>query len=325
MISKTFINRPKFAFVISIVISLAGFIAMGLLPVNMYPEITPPQVQISAVYPGASAQVVEDSVIRPIEEQVNGVEDMMYIESSASNNGSAVITVYFKVGTDGDIAQVNVQNRVALATSSLPSDVVRQGVNVEEKSSSMLLGINLFSEQESINQLFLSNYASNYLVEPLGRIKGVASAEVMGEMTYSMRVWLNPDRMTSLNVTVNEVKQALNEQNMIVAAGKFGASPTLPNQQFEYSIQAQGRLKTPEEFGDTIIRAKQSGNFVRLNDIATIELGAEDYSTKAQLNGKDTAFLVIYQLPDANATEVATLVKAEIEKLSERFPDNGIT
>jgi HAE1 family hydrophobic/amphiphilic exporter-1 len=321
MISKTFINRPKFAFVISIVISLAGFIAMGLLPVNMYPEITPPQVQISAVYPGASAQVVEDSVIRPIEEQVNGVEDMMYIESSASNNGSAVITVYFKVGTDGDIAQVNVQNRVALATSSLPSDVVRQGVNVEKKSSSMLLGINLFSEQESINQLFLSNYASNYLVEPLGRIKGVASAEVMGEMTYSMRVWLNPDRMTSLNVTVNEVKQALNEQNMIVAAGKFGASPTLPNQQFEYSIQAQGRLKTPEEFGDTIIRAKQSGNFVRLNDIATIELGAEDYSTKAQLNGKDTAFLVIYQLPDANATEVATLVKAEIEKLSERFPD----
>ncbi|MBL0710915.1 MAG: multidrug efflux RND transporter permease subunit [Colwellia sp.] len=321
MISKTFIHRPKLAFVISIVISLAGFIAMSLLPVNMYPEITPPQVQISAVYPGASAQVVEESVIRPIEEQVNGVEDMMYIDSSASNNGSAVITVYFKVGTDGDIAQVNVQNRVALATSSLPSEVTRQGVNVKKKSSAMLLGINLYSEQKGLDQLFLSNYASNYLVEPLGRIKGVASAEVMGEMTYSMRVWLNPDRMASLNVTINEVQQALNEQNMIVAAGKLGSSPTLPNQQFEYSIQAQGRLKSPKEFGQTIIRAHESGNFVRLNDIARIELGAEDYSTKARLNGKDTAFLVIYQLPDANATEVASLVKAEMAKLAERFPD----
>lgn len=321
MISKTFIHRPKFAFVISIVISLAGLIAMSLLPVNMYPEITPPQVQISAVYPGASAQVVEESVIRPIEEQVNGVEDMMYIDSSASNNGSASITVYFKVGTDGDIAQVNVQNRVALAQSSLPAEVTQQGVNVKKRSSSMLLGVNLYSEQDNIDQLFLSNYASNYLVEPLGRIKGVASAEVMGEMTYSMRVWLNPDRMASLNVTISEVQAALNEQNMIVAAGKLGASPTLPMQQFEYSIQAQGRLKSPEEFGKTIIRAQESGNFVRLSDIGKIELGAEDYSTKARLNGKDTAFLVIYQLPDANATEVASLVKEEMAKLAERFPD----
>ncbi len=321
MISKTFINRPKFAFVISIVITLAGLIAMSVLPVNMYPEITPPQVQISAVYPGASAQVVEESVIRPIEEQVNGVEDMMYIESSSSNNGSAVITVYFKVGTDGDIAQVNVQNRVALATSSLPAEVTRQGVNVKKQSSSMLLGINLFSEQEGINQLFLSNYATNYLVEPLGRIKGVALAEVMGEMTYSMRAWLNPERMSSLNITVTEVQQALQEQNMIVAAGKLGASPTLPNQQFEYSIQARGRLKSPEEFGQTIIRAQTNGNFIRLNDIAELELGAEDYSTQARLNGQETAFLVIYQLPDANATEVASLVKAEMEKLSQRFPD----
>ena len=321
MISKTFINRPKFAFVISIVITLAGIIAMGVLPINMYPEITPPQVQITAVYPGASAQVVEESVIRPIEEQINGVEDMMYIESSASNNGSALITVYFKVGTDGDIAQVNVQNRVALATSSLPAEVTRQGVNVKKQSSSMLLGVNLYSEQEGIDQLFLSNYASNYLLEPLSRIKGVALAQIMGEMTYSMRAWLNPERMTSLNVTVTEVQQALQEQNMIVAAGKFGASPTLPNQQFEYSIQAKGRLKTPEEFGQTIIRARSNGNFVRLSDIAKLELGAEDYSTQARLSGQETAFLIIYQLPDANATEVAASVKAEMKKLSQRFPD----
>ena len=321
MISKTFIERPKFAFVISIVISIAGLIAMTVLPVNMYPEITPPQVQISTVYPGASAQVVEESVIRPIEEQVNGVEGMMYIESSASNNGAAIITVYFNVGVDGDMAQVNVQNRVALATSSLPSEVTRQGVDVKKKSSTMLLGVNLYSEQEGIDQLFLSNYATNYLVEPLSRIKGVASAEVMGEMTYSMRAWLRPDRMSSLGITVTEVQQALQEQNMIVAAGKLGASPTVPNQQFEYSIQARGRLKTAEEFGQTIIRAQSNGNFLRLADIARIELGAEDYSTQARLNGKETAFLVVYQLPDANATEVATLVKEEMKVLAERFPD----
>jgi len=321
MISKTFIQRPKFAFVISIVITLAGLIAMGLLPVNMYPEITPPQVQISAVYPGASAQVVEESVIRPIEEKINGVEDMMYIESTASNNGSATITVFFKVGTDDDMAQVNVQNRVALAQSSLPSEVTRQGVTVKKKSSSMLMAINLFSEQDGIDQLFLSNYATNSLTEPLGRIPGVAEASVMGEMTYSMRAWLRPDRMASLGVTVTEVKQALQEQNLIVAAGKLGASPSLPNQQFEYSIQAKGRLKTVEEFGATIIRARSNGNFVRLSDIARLELGAQDYGTKARLNGKETAFLVIYQLPGANATEVARLVKLEMKKLSQRFPD----
>jgi HAE1 family hydrophobic/amphiphilic exporter-1 len=246
---------------------------------------------------------------------------MMYIESTASNNGSATITVYFKVGTDGDMAQVNVQNRVSLAQSSLPSEVTRRGVDVKKKSSSMLLGVNLFSHQEGIDQLFLSNYATNYLVEPLGRLKGVASAEVMGEMTYSMRVWLNPERMSSLKITVPEVQQALQEQNMIVAAGKLGASPSLPNQQFEYSIQAKGRLKTPEEFGNTIIRAQRNGNFVRLSDIAKIELGAEDYSTQARLNGSETAFLVIYQLPDANATEVAMLVKEEMKKLSTRFPE----
>ena len=321
MISKTFINRPKFAFVISILITLAGFIAMLLLPVNMYPQITPPQIEITAVYPGASAQVVEESVIRPIEEQVNGVEDMLYIESTASNNGTATITVFFKVGIDGDIAQVNVQNRVALAQNSLPSEVTRQGVSVKTKSSAMLMAITLYSEQENIDQLFLSNYATNYLTEPLGRIPGVAAASVMGEMSYSMRAWLNPDRMTSLGITVAEVQQALQEQNLIVAAGKLGASPSLPNQQFEYSIQAKGRLKTPEEFGQTIIRSNSDGKFIRLADIARLELGSENYGVQARLNGAETAFLVINQLPDANATEVSAQVKLAMTELSQRFPD----
>lgn len=321
MISKTFISRPKFALVISIVITIAGLISMALLPVNMYPQITPPQVQISASYPGASAQIVEESVIRPIEEQVNGVEDMMYIESTSSNNGTASITVYFKVGTDTDIAQVNVQNRVALAEAGLPEEVKRQGVSVKKKSSSMLLGINLYSNQENIDAIFLSNYATNYLTEPLGRINGVASAEVMGEQTYSMRLWLRPDRMASLGLTVSEVQAALQEQNTIVAAGKLGAAPSAPSQQFEYSIQAKGRLKTPEEFGQTIIRSSKDGNFVRLNDIARIELGAASYSTTAKLNQQDTAFLVIYQLTEANATQVANDVKARMAELAKQLPD----
>jgi HAE1 family hydrophobic/amphiphilic exporter-1 len=185
----------------------------------------------------------------------------------------------------------------------------------------MLMAINLFSKQAGIDQLFLSNYATNSLTEPLGRIPGVAEASVMGEMTYSMRAWLRPDRMASLGVTVTEVKQALQEQNLIVAAGKLGASPSLPNQQFEYSIQAKGRLKTVEEFGQTIVRARSNGNFVRLSDIARLELGSQNYGVQARLNGNETAFLVIYQLPGANATEVARLVKLEIEKLSARFPD----
>ena len=321
MISKTFISRPKFALVISIVITIAGLISMALLPVNMYPQITPPQVQISASYPGASAQIVEESVIRPIEEQVNGVEDMMYIESTSSNNGTANITVYFKVGTDTDIAQVNVQNRVALAEAGLPEEVKRQGVSVKKKSSSMLLGINLYSNQENIDAIFLSNYATNYLTEPLGRINGVASAEVMGEQTYSMRLWLRPDRMASLGLTVSEVRAALQEQNTIVAAGKLGAAPSEPSQQFEYSIQAKGRLKTPEEFGQTIIRSSKDGNFVRLNDIARIELGAASYSTTAKLNLQDTAFIVIYQLTEANATQVAADVKARMAELAKQLPD----
>ena len=259
--------------------------------------------------------------MRPIEEQVNGVEDMMYIESTSSNNGTANITVYFKVGTDTDIAQVNVQNRVALAESGLPEEVKRQGVSVKKKSSSMLLGINLYSDKENIDAIFLSNYATNYLTEPLGRINGVASAEVMGEQTYSMRLWLRPDRMASLGLTVAEVQAALQEQNTIVAAGKLGAAPSAPSQQFEYSIQARGRLKTPEEFGQTIIRSNKDGNFVRLNDIARIELGAASYSTTAKLNQQDTAFIVIYQLTEANATQVANDVKARMEELAKQLPD----
>jgi len=321
MFSQFFISRPKFAFVISIVLTLAGLISMNLLPINLYPEIAPPQIKISAFYPGASAQVVEESVIRPIEEQVNGIEGMLYIESTASNNGSASITISFKQGTDADLAQVNVQNRVAIAEPGLPEEVTRQGVKVSKQSSNMLLGINLIADDPTLDRLFLSNYATNYITEPLARINGVGGIEVMGEMSYSMRIWLNPNRMTALEVTVADIQSTLREQNLIVAAGKLGAAPTPKTQQFEYTIQTKGRLVDESEFGGTIIRAKEDGSFVRLRDVARIEMGSQSYASTSKLNNGDSAFVVIYQLSDANATEVAAAVYKEMEVLRERMPE----
>lgn len=321
MISRVFIHRPKFAFVISILITLAGLLALRILPVNMYPDMAPPQIQVTASLPGASAQVVEEAVIRPVEQQLNGVEGMIYIESTASGDGTAKITLTFESGIDTDIAQVNVQNRVALAEPFLPDEVRRQGVVVSKQAGNMLMGINLTSERQELDGVFLSNYASNNLVEALGRVPGVGSAEVMGAKDYSMRVWLDPRRMASLDVTVAEVAAALREQNQIVAAGKLGQPPVPAGQQFVYSIQTRERLSDPEEFAQTILRSRPDGGFVRLRDVGRIELGSRSYTSTAKLNNQDTAFLVIYQLPDANALEVAERVKALVDEASVGFPE----
>lgn len=272
MISRVFIHRPKFAFVISILITLAGLLALRILPVNMYPDMAPPQVEVTASLPGASAQV-------------------------------------------------NVQNRVALAEPFLPDEVRRQGVVVSKQAGNMLMGINLTSERPDLDGVFLSNYASNNLVEALGRVPGVGSAEVMGAKDYSMRVWLDPRRMASLDVTVAEVAAALREQNQIVAAGKLGQPPVPAGQQFVYSIQTRERLSDPEEFSQTILRSRPDGGFVRLRDVGRIELGSLSYTSTAKLNNQDTAFLVIYQLPDANALDVAERVKALVEEASTGFPE----
>lgn len=322
MFSQFFIQRPKFAFVISIVITLAGLLSLITLPVNMYPEITPPQVRITAVFPGASATVVEESVIRPIEEQVNGVEGMIYIESTATNNGTATITITFASDTDADLAQVNTQNRVAIAEPKLPEEVRRQGINVTKQSGSSLLGITLYSPDGSLDELFLGNYAANYITEPLARIGGVASVNVLGARTYSMRIWLDPKHMAALELTVGDVRNALQEQNVIVAAGKLGQAPNSPREQFEYTIQTQGRLSDVKEFEDTIIRARTDGTFIRLRDIARIELGSQDYAINARLNNDATAYIEVYQLADANATQVAANVKAQLQQLSESFPND---
>lgn len=321
MISSIFIQRPKFAFVISILITLAGLLALRGLPVNMYPDMAPPQIQVTASLPGASSQVVEEAVVRPVEQQLNGVEGMIYIESTAANDGTAKITLTFESGTDTDIAQVNVQNRVALAEPFLPDEVRRQGVVVSKQAGNMLMGINLTSERPDLDGIFLSNYASNNLVEVLGRVPGVGSAEVMGAKDYSMRVWLDPRRMSSLDVTVADVSAALREQNQIVAAGKLGQPPVPEGQQFVYSIQSRERLSDPDEFAQTILRAKADGGFVRLRDVARIELGSRSYGSTAKLNNQDTAFVVIYQLPSANALDVAERVKRVVNEAAVGFPD----
>lgn len=319
--SAFFLNRPKFAFVLSILITLAGVLALQVLPVNMYPDLAPPQVQVRAVYPGASAEVVADAVVRPIEQRLNGVEGMSYIESSATSDGAASITVTFATGTDSDMAQVNVQNRVKLAESQLPEPVRREGVVVRKQAGNMLMGINLVSERPGLDALFLSNYANTSLLENIARVPGVAEASVLGTSEYAMRLWLDPGRMNQLGVTVADINAAVREQNQIVAAGALGQEPAPPGQIFTFNIRSEGRLSEAGEFGQTVLRVSPEGRVVRLGDVARIELGARSYAATSQLNDQDTAFLVIYQLPDANALDVAERVRDEMTALATNFPD----
>jgi HAE1 family hydrophobic/amphiphilic exporter-1 len=320
MISGFFIDRPKFAFVIAIVTVMAGLLALTRLPVAEFPEITPPQVQVTASYPGANAQTVEETVAAVIEAQVNGVEDMIYMSSKSANDGSYSLAVTFNVGTDGDQAQVNVQNRVSLATPRLPSEVTRQGVSVKKQSTSMLMVISLFSPDETYDDIFLSNYSSINVRDALSRVPGVSDVAILGERSYGMRIWLDPQRLSSFGLTAGDVIATIREQNLQVAAGSVGEAPSPSNTQFQYSIQAQGRLAEPEEFGRIVLRAQTDGAIVRLSDVAKIELGAQNYGWFGQLNGQPAAIVGVYQLPDANALDVADGVVREMERLAARFP-----
>lgn len=320
MFSQFFINRPKFAFVISIVITLVGLIALYVLPVAQFPNITPPQITVNASYPGADAETIEEAIIRPLEDNINGVEDMLYMESSA-DEGSATVTITFNSGVNQDMAMVNVQNRVSAAEPILPEDVRRLGIRVRKQSSSMLLGINLISDKSEYDGIYLSNYANNYLKDPIARVNGVADASIMGAKIYSMRIWLNPEQMTALEVTTSDIASVLQEQNTIVAAGQLGQGPNVPGQQFTYTIKTQGRLSDAPDFENIIIRARPDGTIIRLSDVARVELGAESYGGEARFNNAETGFLVIYQQPDANAMSVAKNVKTIIETLSADFPE----
>jgi len=322
MFSIFFINRPKFALVISIVLMIAGALAIYSLPVAQFPDITPPKVQVKAKYPGANAEVVEQAVATPIEAQVNGVDNMLYMSSTSANDGSYTLDITFAVGTDPDQAAINVQNRVALSEASLPQEVVRQGVTTKKQATNMLLVINLYSPENTYDELFLSNYATLNIQDALARINGVGSASQFSPMDYGMRVWLDPTRLKALKLTPADVSNAISQQNIQASVGIIGQPPLTQNQQFQYNLRAKGRLASVEEFENIILRTGESGSAVRLRDVARIELGSQSYSASSIMNGNPAATIAIYQSPGANALEVAENVYAELERLSQRFPDD---
>ncbi len=321
MFSNFFINRPIFASVMSIIVTLAGVLALFGLPIAQYPEITPPTVEVSAIYPGANAQVVADTVAAPIEQQVNGVEGMLYMSSQCTNDGNYALTVTFQNGVDLNMAQVLVQNRVALAQPILPDLVKRRGVTVKKKSPSVLMIVNLFSPDNSRDNLYLSNYATIQIKDELSRLNGVGDITYLGQRDYSMRLWLDPQKLATRNLTAADVVRAIEEQNTQVAAGQLGQPPIANGQVFQYTMSTMGRLTDVEQFADMNLKADARGRIVRLGDVANIELGAQAYDQSCTLNGRPSVALSIYQLPGSNALETAQRVRAKMEEMRDRFPD----
>jgi multidrug efflux pump len=320
--SRFFINRPIFASVISIVIVIAGIMASRVLPISQYPEIAPPTVIISASYPGASAETLAKTVAAPIEEQLSGVENLMYFNSTASANGSLSITATFEVGTDVDMATVNVNNRVKIAEPRLP-DVVRQyGVTVQKRSNDILMVAAITSPEGTRTPLYLSNYALVNILDDLKRIPGVGDAQIFGAMDYSMRLWLRPDRMAQLGVTTTEISNAIAAQNKQNAAGKIGQEPAPNGQQLVYTVTAKGRLTTPEQFGNIVIRADGPKGALYLKDVARVELGAQNYDASTALLGKPVVGVGIFLQSGANALDVAKKVKLRMDELKQKFPSD---
>ncbi|WP_046004328.1 efflux RND transporter permease subunit [Pseudoalteromonas rubra] len=328
MFSKYFIDRPIFAFVISIVIVLAGLAAMRTLPIAQYPEIAPPQVQVTAFYPGASADVLEQTVAAPIENAITGVEGMMYMESTSTSSGTTTITVTFEIGTDIDQAAVDVNNRVKQVEARLPEETRRQGVVVAKGSSSFLQVHAFYSPDGTRSSLWTSNYVTMNILDRIKRIPGTTSVQIFGAKDYAMRVWIRPDLMSQLGVTVEEITAAIREQNSQYAAGTIGATPTSSQpQELVYSVTAKGRLSTPEEFEAIIIRANPDGSTLRLKDVARVELGSKDYNFAGTFNGKEAVLLGVFLQPGANALDVANEVESVIAELRQQFPvglDHGI-
>ncbi|MCQ2913763.1 MAG: multidrug efflux RND transporter permease subunit [Alphaproteobacteria bacterium] len=321
MFSRIFIKRPRLAIVISLVITIAGLISMSTIPVSQLPDVVPPSVKVSAKYPGASAEVIEQTVAQTIEQQVNGVDDMLYMESESSNDGTYSLTVTFALGTNPDMNTVNVQNRISQVMTKLPYEVQNQGITVKKRTSNMLLGFSIYSPDGSRGVNELANYMSIRVKDVLSRVRGVGEVNTFGDKDYSMRIWLDPQKLANLGLSNAEVVAAIETQNIQPAIGSIGAAPSPTDQQLQLTIKTTGRLSTPEEFGNIIIRANKEGGLLRLKDIARIELGTTTYSSQAYFNGQNSAGGVINLAPGANAMQVAKGVKAELQRMRKFFPD----
>ena len=320
MFSRFFIDRPIFATVLSIVIVIAGVVTLGGLPIAQFPEITPPTVQVQAVYPGASAQVIAETVGAPIEQQVNGVEGMLYMASTSSSDGVYKLTITFEVGTNLDQASVLVQNRVKIAEPSLPEEVTRQGVTTKKQSTNIILLVSVFAPDGQYDSLYLSNYATLRLKDELSRVQGVGDVTIFGSSDYSMRIWLEPHQLKTRQLTTQDVLDAIREQNVQVAAGQIGQPPAPAGQTFQYTVTTLGRLSNAAQFERIIIKTAADGRLTRLKDVARVELGAKNYDQFSQLDGKPAASLAIFQLPGANALDVARQIRQTMERLKPAFP-----
>ena len=321
MFSRFFIYRPVFALVIAIVIVILGVISIPTLPVESMPDITPPTVSVSTTFPGASALVVEQTVTTPIEKEVNGVEDMIYMQSKSTSAGTMDLTVSFEIGTDPDMAAVLTQNRVSIAEPLLPEDVKRQGVKTEKQSTQLTLMVNLISPDGRYDDVFISNYATTQINDVLARVQGVGKVTAMGAKDYGMRIWIDPGKLKARGLTTDEVVGALREQNVQVAAGKIGQPPNPAGLNFEYTISTLGRLETVEQFESIIVKTGRAGEIVRIRDVARVELGAQDYSWYVQLDGSPSVGIAIYQLPGSNALGVAQGIEEALAELEQNFPE----
>ena len=315
-----FVSRPVLAIVIAIVIVLVGAITLGGLPVEQYPNLTPPIVNVNAIYTGANALDIEESVTTPLEQQINGVDNMIYLKSTNSNDGTVNIQVSFDVGTDPDMNTVLVQNRVSAAMARLPESVKQLGVTTKKANSNIMLIIAITSDGTFDNN-FLGNYALMNIKDQLSRIKGVGDVSVMGASEYSMRIWIKPDLLAQRNITIPEIISAIKEQNILVPGGQLGGEPAPPNTEFTYTLRLPERFNNPEDFGEIVIRTKPDGSQIRIKDVARVDLGVEAYKSEGYLNGQESAIVAIYQAPGSNALEVANEVKTEIAALSTNFPE----
>jgi HAE1 family hydrophobic/amphiphilic exporter-1 len=319
-VSKFFVNRPIVAIVIAVLMTIIGGVCILVLPIAQYPDIVPPEIQVRAHYTGADAQTIEQSVAAPIEQQMSGVDNMNYMYSVNANNGDMQLTVNFDVATDANIDQILAQLRVSQATSQLPADVNNYGVTVQKSTTAPLMLVSLYSPNQTYDGVFLANYAYINLVDQLTRVPGIARVQVFGAGQYAMRLWVKPDQLAKLEITVPEIINAVQKQNTVNPAGQIGGEPILKGQKFTYTVRAQGRLQSPEEFGEIIVRANPDGSFVRVKDIARIDLGAQTYNLYGRLNGKPSAILALYQLPGSNAVKAAEGVKKLMAEVKPRLP-----